>query len=180
MEIIIVLVALGGGAVASYFSDLLDALRALRNDGGVEAMQRAERDLAFAEIVALALFADGEVTTEERATLRRVGVTAAAKGDVLDVDEALERIMIVARAALTEEKLRSRIEALAEYLDGPRRAQAYALVCALARGGSLLRGQSGYRDNAHGSGDALVDVFATALAIPEDQRAVLAQRYDAC
>lgn len=178
MEIVIVLIALGGGAVASYFSDLRDALRLLRNDGGIEAMERAERELAFAEIVALALFADGEVTMEERATLRRVGLTAAEKGDLLDVDEALERIAIVARAALTEDTLRGRIEGLAEKLDAPQRGQAFAMACALARGGSRLRGPSGYRDNAQGSGEALIDVFAKALAIDEGDRADLAQRYE--
>ena len=177
MEIVIVLIALGGGAVASYFSDLLDALRVLRSDGGIEAMERAERDLAFAEVVALALFADGEVTMDERATLRRVGLTAAEKGDVLDVDEALQRITFVARAALTEDTLRARIEDLAAKLDASRREQAFAMVCALARGGSRLRGPSGYRDNAQGTGEALIEIFATALAIAEGDRAMLAERY---
>jgi uncharacterized tellurite resistance protein B-like protein len=174
MEALIILIALGGSAVAAYFDDLATAIRQL-GAGGPEEMARVERELALAEVVALALVADGEITEEERHTLGR----ALASGSYeIAAADALARISALARVSATEESLRARLELLAGRLDAKRRADAFALVCALARGGSLLRlPDAGYRGNAHGSAEALVELFATALAIPTEERGALAARH---
>ncbi|HSQ66107.1 MAG TPA: hypothetical protein VLM85_22955, partial [Polyangiaceae bacterium] len=93
-----------------------------------------------------------------------------------DVLATLENLTTVAAA---EDALRERLAVLAAQLDAEHRGDAFALVCALARGGSRLRVEAGCRDDAHGSAEELTELFAQALSIPPEERATLAARYAA-
>jgi hypothetical protein len=130
-------------------------------------MTRLERQMALVDVVALALLADGVVADEERAALKSAFEDIQPEIDAKDV---LERVTALADTVGTDDELRARVSLVGRQLDDEGRRDAFAIVEALARGGSRLRGTTDYRGGGRTSPEALVDLFAAALRIDPAER----------
>jgi hypothetical protein len=163
VAIVIAAAVAGVLGVVDYFRGMARDLRAVTGPGGTREMARLERQMALADVVALALFADGVVTDEERAALE-----SACEEFQPDIEpkDVLERVTALAETFGTDDELRARVSLAGGQLDDEGRREAFAIVEALARGGgSRLRGTTDHRDAERTAPEALVDLFATALHI---------------
>jgi hypothetical protein len=133
----------------------------IAHGSGEDAMAAMDRALAVAEIAALAVLADGEITERERDALS--GALKAAGFDV-SVNEALARVTGRREDVTDPAVLRAAVVRAATRLDPHERARAMGIVKDLAGVGSGLGGgEGGYRGVRRADPTALVDLFAAAL-----------------
>lgn len=160
------------GAVAGYFRDLFAT--AFSRGASTDAMERMDEALAVADLLMLAVAADGRVTDDELAALRAFHARARLEEDA---DAALEAF--VARLPATRDL--PAIERLARdavpRISPAMRREVYRLVFSLARGGSGLAHPGSDRGEGAG-GQALCDRFAALLAIDDESRRAIEQRPD--
>lgn len=147
-----------------YFRSIGSSLALLARGGGARGMAAMEQALTIAEIGALAVLADGEVTEHERAAL--AGALEADHRGV-SVDEALARARRAAPDATDAAVLRDAVARAGRRLDAAQRAQAYGLVVKLACAGAEMNGgEGGYRGLRRADPGALVALVEEALEIP--------------
>jgi len=150
---------LAGGGVG-YLRDLDAAVRQLFGRGGLEAALREETSRAQADLLALAVVADGVITEAERGA-----VEAYARRQELDPAEVLAGIDALADALRDPAVLRARVTARAAPLDADGRLEVFVAVKNLAHRGSRAWPEAvGYRDGAPTPED-LIAAFRDALGI---------------
>lgn len=135
-------------------------LRELLRGDVVGAALRTERERAIAELLALAILADGEISPEERAAVENASATASAQEKA-----ALATLMASAVDLRSPEVLRQRIRSAAAALDPDDRVAVFAMVKNLAHRGSRAWGEEESYRSAGPSPEALVAIFRDALVI---------------
>jgi len=170
--LLIALFALGGAAVAKYFADQRSSVGVLEADEGSpeERMHRQARGYAIADLVVMAVLADGVVTEDEWARLRRA---LAEEGTGIDAAEATSRLEARAEALKDRRQLRKAVALAAAPLSSEDREQVLRIVVDFARNGSAAMATSGtgYRVAERTDPATLIQVFAEALDLPPDARA---------
>lgn len=171
----VVVIALwgAGSAVVSYFRDLGEGIEQAKGSHE-ERMAAMERALALADLMVLAVLADGVVSDDEWNSLRTL-----FEGSKLDLDpkETVQRLRWDAAKLQDPSVLKERIYLKSQVLSEKDRAEALWLVQELARTGSGLGGanQGGYRGARKSDPRALVELFAKAMEIDEETRAKVAR-----
>jgi len=131
--------------------------------GKMTAMLEMDRALAFADVVALVVLADGTVSDGELLLLTdALTRTGAAR---VSPHEALQRWRDMVDEIGSIELLAQRIRYARKRLSPEDRREAMALVEMLARDGSGLLDQKrvGYRNAYQSSPEALLEVFRAEL-----------------
>jgi len=173
MEPLVALVVIvwgAGTALASYFRDLRTGLSTVTQEGSPEErMAELERKLAVADLIVLAVLADGEVPNEEWERLCKAFAESR-----LGVDPVATAARFRAQAAELQhpEILRDRITRTAVRLGPPEREEAFRLIVGLARGGSgiAVTHGVGYRAVARSDPHGLIEIFADTLQVPPEAR----------
>jgi uncharacterized tellurite resistance protein B-like protein len=169
VEAILVFIVWGAGAVAGYFRDLSHGIEQAKGSQE-ERMAAMERALALADLMVLAVLADGVVSDDEWNSLR-----ALFEGSKLSLDpkETVQRLQWEAAKLSDPRVLKERIYLKSRVLSEKDRAEALWLVKELARTGSGLGGanEGGYRGARKSDPRALVELFAKAMEIDEETRA---------
>jgi len=166
---IVIIVLLFGGAVGAYFRDLAESTSLLARKDQDEATEGVDRLYALADLMLIAMIADGELSDAELDMLRDNLVTSQ-----LDVtfDELVARIRFKEKQLRTTAQLKSALRVQADRLDEADRELAFTMIVSLSQSGSRLRPIFGYRDSVS-KGAPLLQLFAEALSISDERRAVL-------
>ena len=135
-------------------------LRELARGDLVGNALRNERELAIAELVALAILADGEVSAEEQEAIAHASAKASAQEKA-----ALATLMASAVDLRSPGALRARIEKAAAVLDAEDKAAVLGMVTHLAQLGSRAWGEEESYRSSGPSPEALGAIFRDALAI---------------
>ncbi len=131
--------------------------------GKMTAMLEMDRALAFADVVALVVLADGAVSDEELLLL--IDALSRTGASRVSPDEALARWRDMVDEIGSIELLTQRIRYARKRLSPADRKEAMAIVENLASEGSGLLDQKrvGYRNAYKSSPEALLEVFRTEL-----------------
>lgn len=121
---------------------------------------RTERELAIAELVALAILADGEISAEEDAAIAHASERASAQEKA-----ALAKLMASAVDLRSPVVLRERIAKAAAALEPEDRLAVFAMVKNLAHAGSRAWGEEESYRSSGPSPEALVAIFRDVLGI---------------
>ncbi len=160
---VVVIFAILGEFGLRYFADLAKGIRGLKESGGAEAMDELLDGYAIAQVVALAILADGETSETERATLARVA--AEELDDVGEANRLLGQIEFQALTVGDHAALARAVHVAAGRLTPALRRRAYDLVVELAADGSGLVGKRGYRVYRPTDPDGLLAAVADGLDI---------------
>lgn len=164
-------VGLVGGAARTVAEFVSDLWRSLFATGGDRLMEYTDQQFAVADLLALAVLADGEVTELELEALRAHPSLRAAgttPGELLA--RARERFPSFEDSKGFERVARQ----VAARLEPAVRRSVYLAVLELARKGSGVVVQSeGYRAGRAVSPSALLDRFAALLQLSAAERAEL-------
>jgi hypothetical protein len=155
------------GAIVRFLRDLVKNARAV-GTGGARGMAAMDRAIAIADLFAMAVLADGQVTDPKRKAL-----AAALKSGNIDIEpgEAINRLRLRTPELKQPERLSAAIASAAASLSMPDRGDALLRIAAIARAGAGILVQGGYRDDQRADTRALVEIFVRALGVSEEQRA---------
>lgn len=154
-----------------YFSSVGGSVARIAKGGGEKAMAEMERAIAMADVVALAVLADGEARDAEVSALQEA---FSRNGLPVRADESIKRARAVAGDVTHAETLRRSIERFAARLKEDERAEAFRVVVDLAGAGAgAIVGQTDYRHAKRWDPGALITIFAESMRIPPDTRAAL-------
>ena len=158
---LIALGALIGSAGADYVRDLRAAIEQLFGRGGLEAALREEQARVKANVLALAVIADGAITPAEHEAIAQF---AASHG--IEPDEAIAKLTSVADEVRDPAVLREKITRFAAPLDASERLEVFVAVKNLAhRGSRAWPEEAGYRGAHAPTPEALIAAFRDALGI---------------
>ena len=158
---LIALGALIGSAGVAYVRDLRAAIEQLFGRGGLEAALRAEHARVKANVLALAVIADGAITPAEHETIAQF---AASHG--IEPDEAIAKLTSVADEVRDPVVLREKVARYAAPLDANERLEVFVVVKNLAhRGSRAWPEEAGYRGAHAPTPEALIAAFRDALGI---------------
>ena len=158
---LIALGALVGSAGASYVRDLRAAIEQLFGRGGLEAALREEQARVKANVLALAVIADGVVTPAEHGAIAQF---AASHG--IAPDAVIAELTSVADELRDPAVLREKIARSAASLDASERLEVFVAVKNLAhRGSRAWPDEAGYRGPHAPTPEALIAAFRDALGI---------------
>ncbi len=131
--------------------------------GRTDAMADVDRAVATADLCALAVLADGELTAQKMDGLGRA--LREARTDV-SAQEALRRIQKTQNPPPFHEAVKRAAMSLA----APHRAPVLRLVARLAASGAGLAAAGAYRSGRRSDPKALVELYASALGVSEAER----------
>ena len=135
-------------------------------------LERANARNALARVIVLAVLADDELSDEEWVELQRLYRDHPDFDD--DPRTLIEGLRFMGVSVKTREDLEGAVRRAAVDLDDDLRRAAFAIVAELAaRGSGLASERTGYRLVARKDPAGLIEVFARALGIPDEQRAVV-------
>jgi uncharacterized tellurite resistance protein B-like protein len=153
--------ALLASSGASFVSDLRASIAQLLGREGIEVAMRKEQARAKAELLWLAVIADGAITDAERAAIE-----AFAKQEGIDPEEPLAKIQALTEEVRDPVVLRRAVTHFAAPLDANERLEVFAAVSNLAhRGSRAWPEDTGYRGATAPTPAALIAAFREALGI---------------
>ena len=156
-----------------FLRDLFNNARNVARGGGASAMAALERAMNMAELLAMAVIADGEITAEKRSALAE----ALANGKLeVKSGEALAGVSPRAAALREPEALREAVARVGMRLSMKDREEALGMIAGLAKAGAGLPVEGAYRGGRRSDPRALVELFATALGVaPAPREAAMAR-----
>ncbi len=144
----------------------------LDDETHAEVAAKVDRAYALADLMLMAIAADGEWTEQELHVLRE-SLDMNELG--MDFDQLLGRLRWKEKQLRNNDQLRRSIAAQAGRLDEHHRELAYCLLLKLHHSGSRLDRFSGYRTgNNNRHNDGLLELFGKELGISHDRREQLA------
>lgn len=155
-------------AMASYVRDLSQSVSELDDPRGESAMDAVLEEYSIAEIVALAIMADGELTEPELEALREI--TTTTLGDAREAERCIGTMRRQDRVAGDWDDLAELVRRSARRLSVPRRIEAYQHVVSLANTGSGLPGEAGYRTYRTADTQGMLDAMAAGLELDAEQQ----------
>lgn len=157
---LIALGALVGASGLAYARDLRAAIAQLLGKGLEEAL-RQERDRVKAELLALAVVADGEITEAERAAIHAF---AARRG--LPPEETLAKVAALGEQLRDPAVLRENVARSSALLSPGERLEVFVTVKNFAhRGSRAWPSEAGYRGARGPTPEGLIAIYREALGI---------------
>ncbi len=155
-------------AIVSYVRDLSASLSELDDPRGESAMAAVLQEYAFAEVLSLAIMADGELTEPELEALREI--TTTTLGDAREAERCIGTMRRQDRLAGDWDDLAALVRRSARLLSVPRRIEAYQHAVSLASTGSGLPGEAGYRTYRTADTQGMLDAVAAGLELDVEQQ----------
>jgi hypothetical protein len=153
--------AIIGSSGSDYVRDLRGSIERIFGGGGLEAALREEQARNKANVLALAVIADGVISEAERPAIAEF-----AERHGIDAGEVVAKVASLAEQLRDPRVLREKVAHCATQLDADERLEVFVAVKNLAhRGSRAWPEQSGYRGGAGPSPEALIAIFRDALGI---------------
>jgi len=169
MEILVALVLIGGGLGVAWGADLGSSIASLFHTSVEATSELYDKRAALAQLITLAVLADGEVTDAEAANLRHLFATSEQFTG--DADEAVEHLKACARRATAVDSLENTIRVVASDLDREWKEDTFRFVAVLAlRGSGFGTHEYSFRSAPMSDPHALLEIFARGLDIDANVR----------
>lgn len=168
LQIVVLAGVFSVGAIVSYVRDFSKSVSELDDPRGESGMDALLQEYAIAEIVALAIMADGELTDPELAELREL--TTTTLGDPREAQRCIDTMRRQDRLAGDWDDLAALVRRSARALSVPRRVEAYQHVVRLADIGSGLPGEAGYRTYRAADTQGMLGAVAAGLELDVEQQ----------